>query len=146
PNEGRKPTGKMRNRGLMYWESGTEKRIYFGFQHWLYALDAKTGEPAKGFGDKGRLDLRNGLGRDPNTLTVGLTTPGVVYKDLIIIGSIVSESLPAAPGHIRAFDARTGKPRWIFHTIPQPGEFGYETWPKDAWQYIGGANSWCGLV
>ena len=147
PNEGRKSPGfKMRNRGLMYWEDGTEKRIYFGYQHWLYALDAKTGQPAKSFGDAGRVDLRSGLGRDPNTLTVGLTTPGVVYKDLLIVGSIVSESLPAAPGHIRAFDVRTGKLRWTFHTIPQPGEFGYETWPKDAWQYIGGANSWCGLV
>ncbi|HEV8484654.1 MAG TPA: PQQ-binding-like beta-propeller repeat protein [Blastocatellia bacterium] len=146
PNEGRKSPGKMRNRGLMYWDGGTEKLIYFGFQHWLYALDAKTGQPVKDFGVAGHVDLRDGLGRDPNTLTVGLTTPGVVYKDLLIVGSIVSESLPAAPGHIRAYDARTGKLRWIFHTIPQPGEFGYETWPKDAWQYIGGANSWGGLV
>jgi quinoprotein glucose dehydrogenase len=146
PNEGRKSPGKMRNRGLMYWQGGTEERIYFGFQHWLYALDAKTGVPVKGFGEAGHVDLRDGLGRDPNTLTVGLTTPGVVYKDLLIVGSIVSESLPAAPGHIRAYDARTGKLRWTFRTIPQPGEFGYETWPRDAWQYIGGANSWCGLV
>lgn len=146
PNEGKKPLGKMRNRGLMYWEGGADKRIYFGFQHWLYALDAKTGRPVAGFGESGRIDLRAGLGRDPETLTVGLTTPGVVFRNLLIVGSIVSESLPAAPGHIRAFDARTGKLHWIFHTIPEPGEFGYETWPKDAWQYIGGANSWCGLV
>ena len=146
PNEGRKSQGKMRNRGLMYWEAGSDSRIYFGFQHWLYALDAKTGQPVKQFGDAGRVDLRTGLGRDPASLTVGLTTPGVVYRDLLIVGSIVSESLPAAPGHIRAYDARTGKLRWTFHTIPQPGEVGYTTWPKDAWQYIGGANSWSGLT
>jgi len=146
PNEGGKPLGKMRNRGLMYWEGGADHRIYFGFQHWLYALDADTGQPASGFGASGRIDLRDELGRDASNLAVGLTTPGVVYKDLLIIGSIVSESLPAAPGHIRAYDARSGALRWTFHTIPQPGEVGYETWPKDAWQYIGGANNWCGMA
>src|SRR5260370_22279654 len=146
PNYGKNPLGKMRNRGLAYWEAGANKRIYLGFQHWLYALDAKTGQPSKEFGEAGRVDLREGLGRDPSSLSVGLTTPGVVYKALLIVGSLVSETLPAAPGHIRAYDARTGKLRWVFHTIPQPGEFGYETWPKDAWQYIGAANNWCGLV
>jgi quinoprotein glucose dehydrogenase len=146
PNEGKKPLGKMRNRGLAYWEGASDRRIYLGFQHWLYALDAGTGQPVKSFGEAGRLDLRNDLGREPATLSVGLTTPPVVYKDLIIIGSLVSETLPAAPGHIRAYDARSGKLRWIFHTIPQPGEFGYETWPRDAWQYIGGVNNWCGMA
>ncbi|HMX30230.1 MAG TPA: c-type cytochrome, partial [Blastocatellia bacterium] len=114
---------------------------------WLYALDAKTGQPVKSFGNVGRVDLREGLGRpDAERLTVGITTPGVIYKDLLIVGSIVSESLPAAPGHIRAYDLRTGKLRWIFHTIPHPGEYGYDTWPKDAWHYSGGTNAWAGLA
>jgi quinoprotein glucose dehydrogenase len=147
PNEGRKPLGKMRNRGVMYWEEGADRRIYFGFRHWFYALDAKTGQPVKGFGENGRIDLREGfVGRDPQGVTISNTTPGAVYKDLLIIGALTSEALPAAPGDIRAFDARTGKQRWAFHTIPHPDEFGYETWPKDAWQYTGGANNWAGIV
>jgi quinoprotein glucose dehydrogenase len=93
------------------------------------------------------VDLREGLGRpDADRLTVGITTPGVVYKDLLIVGSIVSESLPAAPGHIRAYDLRSGRLRWVFHTIPHPGEYGYDTWPKDAWHYSGGTNAWAGLA
>ena len=147
PNEGRRPLGKMRNRGVMYWEDGADKRIFFGFRHWLYALDAKTGQPAPRFGEQGRIDLREGfVGRDPREITISNTTPGAVYKDMLIIGALTSEALPAAPGDIRAFDVRTGKQRWAFHTIPHPGEFGYETWPKDAWRYIGGANNWSGLV
>jgi len=147
PNEGRRPTGKMRNRGVMYWEDGAEKRVFFGYRHWLYALDAKTGQPVKGFGAEGRIDLREGfVGRNPAEITISNTTPGAFYKDMLIIGALTSEALPAAPGDIRAFDVRTGKQRWAFHTIPHPGEFGYETWPEDAWRYIGGANNWSGLV
>ncbi|HKC86372.1 MAG TPA: PQQ-binding-like beta-propeller repeat protein, partial [Blastocatellia bacterium] len=147
PNEGRRPLGKMRNRGVMYWEDGGEKRIFFGFRHWLYSLDAKTGLPAQGFGEQGRIDLREGfVGRDPQGIPISNTTPGAFYKDMLIIGALTSETLPAAPGDIRAFDVRTGKQRWSFHTIPHPGEFGYETWPKDAWRYAGGANNWAGLV
>jgi quinoprotein glucose dehydrogenase len=99
----------------------------------------------KSFGEAGRIDLREGLGRPANELSVTLSSPGAIYKDLLIVGSLVSETLPAAPGHIRAYDVRTGKTRWTFHTIPQPGEFGYETWPKDAWQYTGGVNNWSGM-
>jgi glucose dehydrogenase len=146
PSYGKKVLGKMRNRGVTYWEDGDDKRIYFGFRQWLYSLDAKTGQPVKTFGNEGRIDLHDGLGRDSRELSVTLATPGVVYKDLLIVGSLVGEALPAAPGHIRAYDLRTGKLRWIFHTIPHPGEFGYETWPKDAWNYIGGANNWSGMV
>ena len=149
PNEGRRAR-RGRNRGVTYWESGPEaekqRRIFFGHQHWLYALDAETGRPVKGFGDAGRVDLRVGLGRDPQTATIGLTTPGVIYQDLLIVGSLVSEGLPSAPGHIRAYDAQTGQLRWTFHTIPQPGEYGYETWPKEAWKYAGGANNWAGMA
>ncbi len=146
PNEGKRPLGKQRSRGVMYWQNGNDRRIYLGFRQWFYALDAQTGKPVPSFGENGRIDLRQGLGRDPGSQTITVTTPGAVYKDLLILGGLVSESLPATPGHIRAFDARTGQQRWIFHTIPQPGEYGYETWPQDAWQYIGGANNWSGIV
>ena len=147
PHEGKDPgAGKFRHRGFNYWESGNDRRLWFAAGPWLWCLNARTGEPVRGFGKNGRIDLRENLGRDASNLTITVTTPGVVYKDLLILGSLVSESLPAAPGHIRAYDVRTGKLRWIFHTIPHPGEFGYETWPKDAWQYIGGANAWGGLA
>jgi quinoprotein glucose dehydrogenase len=146
PAEGRRPMGKMRNRGVTYWADGEDKRIFVGFRQWLYALDAKTGQPVKSFGNDGRIDLREGLGRDPQGFMVNNTTPGTIYKDMLILGSLTGEALPAAPGDIRAFDVRTGKQRWAFHTIPHPGEFGYDTWPKDAWQYSGGANNWAGLV
>jgi quinoprotein glucose dehydrogenase len=146
PHEGKGVRNKVRNRGLTWWADGRTRRLYFGAGHDLVALDAGTGKPAAEFGVNGRVDLREGLGRDPKTLNVGLTSPGVVYKDLLIVGSIVSEGLPSAPGDIRAYDVRSGKLRWSFHTIPHPGEFGYETWPKDAWKHTGGANSWPGLT
>ncbi len=99
-----------------------------------------------GFGKDGRIDLRDGFDeRDPRTLSVGLNTPGVFYGNLLIIGSIVPEGLPSAPGDIRAFDVDTGARKWAFHTIPHPGEPGYETWPPDAWKYSGGANAWSGI-
>lgn len=132
---------KFRNRGVTVHNG----RVYFAARQWLYSLDARTGQPDPAFGENGRIDLRAGLGRPVETLSVSASSPGVVYRDLLILGSIVAESLPAAPGDIRAYDLKTGKLRWIFHTIPHPGEFGYETWPKDAWQYIGGANAWAGL-
>jgi quinoprotein glucose dehydrogenase len=137
----------MRNRGVAFWNGGPNgrKRIFAPFHQFLYALDADTGKPVREFGQNGRIDLRRDLGRDPEQLFVSMTSPVAVYKDLIIAGDIVPETLPAAPGDIRAYDARTGKLRWTFHTIPHPGEYGYETWPKDAWQYIGGANNWTGM-
>jgi len=146
PVEGEKFTESVRNRGLTAWGEGSEKRIFVPARQYLYALDAGTGKPIASFGQGGRVDLREGLGRDPETLSVSATSPGIVYKDLIIMGSIVSEDLPAAPGDVRAYDVRTGKLRWSFHTIPHPGEFGYETWREDAWRYIGGANNWCGMA
>jgi glucose dehydrogenase len=146
PLEGREIKWKVRNRGLTYWGSDNDARVFVAAFEKLYALDAKTGKPIPGFGKGGYIDLREGLGRDPETLSVSSTSPGIVYKDLLIMGSIVSEDLPAAPGDIRAYDARTGKLRWIFHTIPHPGEPGYDTWPKDAWKYTGGVNDWTGLT
>jgi quinoprotein glucose dehydrogenase len=136
---------KLRSRGLVTWGEGDGRRIFVTPGHYLYALDAKTGRPIPSFGTEGRVDLREGLGRDPNLQTISVTSPGVIYKDLLILGSIVPESLPSTPGDIRAYDVRTGKVRWTFHTIPHPGEFGYNTWPKDAWKYIGGTNNWAGM-
>ncbi len=140
-----KVIGKSRNRGVTYWSDGDDHRIFVVSRSYLYALDALTGKPIPAFGASGRVDLRAGLGRDPETLSVSATSPGIVYRDTLIMGSIVPETLPAAPGDIRAYDVRTGKIRWTFHTIPHPGETGYDTWPKDAWTYIGGANNWTGM-
>jgi len=146
PRQSERPFGKARNRGVTYWADGADQRIFLAASHWLYALDARTGAPVKSFGQNGRVDLRQGLGRPPEEMSISATSPGIVYKDLLIMGSIVSETLPASPGDIRAYDARTGKIRWTFHTIPHPGEFGYETWPKDAWTYTGAANNWAGMA
>jgi quinoprotein glucose dehydrogenase len=148
PNQGRPVLSKMRNRGVTFWTdpAGTvSKRIFFVWRQYLYALDSETGKPIPGFGEEGRLDLRRDLGRDPAQQFITDTSPPVVYKDLLLVGSLVSETLPAAPGDLRAYDARTGKLRWSFHTIPHPGEFGYDTWPADAWQYTGGVNNWAGM-
>ena len=138
--------GKSRNRGVTYWTDGKQSRIFFAAQYYLYAIDAQTGQPAPEFGLNGRIDLREGLGRELKDISISATSPGIVYRDLIIMGSIVNETLPSAPGDIRAYDAHTGKPRWTFHTIPHPGELGYDTWPKDAWTYIGGVNNWAGMA
>ena len=135
------------SRGAVYWEDGPDERILFGAGPHLYALDARSGLPIRAFGDDGRLDLRLGLGRDVSDDMMGVlvTTPGSVFEDLLIVGGRVNELSGAAPGHVRAFDIRTGEMRWIFHTIPRPGEFGHDTWPPDAWQQAGGANSWAGF-
>jgi len=145
PNEGVKITRAVRNRGVTLWVMGRDQRIFFTARHYLYALDARTGALVTSFGDAGRVDLREGLGRDPRMVSISATTPGVIYQDLLILGSTMSEDLPSPPGDIRAYDVRTGKLRWSFHTIPHPGEFGYDTWPKDAWKYSGSANNWAGM-
>ena len=139
-------TGRGPNRGVMYWEDGDDKRILTAADEYLYALDARTGRPMPSFGDNGRIDLRRDLGRPPERQSVRLTTPGVVYRDLLIIGGRVGEGLPSSPGDVRAYDARSGALRWTFHTIPHPGETGYRTWSKDSWTYNGGANSWAGMA
>ena len=144
PNAGRKIVGKLRNRGVAYWAEGTDQRIFFAARQYLYAIGANTGRMVETFADRGRIDLRDDLRREARDF-VTMTSPAVIYKDLVIIGSTVSETLPAAPGDIRAYDAHTGKLRWSFHTIPHPGEVGHETWPKDAWKYSGGANNWSGM-
>lgn len=135
---------KIRTRGVTYWSDGKDERIFSAARQYLYSLDAQTGKPAESFGTAGRIDLRDDLGRDARDW-VTMTSPGIVHKDLLIIGGAVSETLPAALGDIRAYDVHTGKLRWSFHTVPRPGQFGYDTWPKDAWTYTGGANGWAGL-
>jgi len=146
PFQGNATKAKSRNRGLMYWQGGKDKRILAGARFHIWALNAETGLPIQSFGKDGRIDLRENLGRDPENLTAATTSPGVIYQDTLITGFMTSEGLPSAPGDIRGYDVRTGALRWSFHTIPHPGEFGYETWPKDGWKYLGGANSWPGLA
>lgn len=140
--------GTQPDRGLAYWSStdGKDRRIIAGVMNFVYELNADTGQPIATFGDRGRIDLRENVGRDPKTAFVVLTSPAIVYKDLLIVGGREPETLPAPPGDVRAYDVRTGKLRWSFHTIPHPGEFGYETWPKDAWTSSGAANNWAGMA
>ncbi len=133
------------NRGLAYWEEGNDKRLLVTSTNYLYCLDLENGQPIISFGDSGRVDLKKNLGRNVDNRVVLANTPGVVFEDLYILGARVDESSGAAPGHIRAYNIQTGELAWIFHTIPQPGEFGHDTWPEDAWQTIGGANSWAGM-
>jgi len=133
------------NRGLNYWESKDrlDRRLLFASDHFLRAIDARTGSTISTFGSGGRVSLKEGLDRDPATIKlVQSTTPGRVFEDLLILGSATNQGYGSAPGDIRAFHVVTGKLVWTFHTIPRPGEPGYETWPKDAWKRVGGANVW----
>ncbi len=135
------------NRGLTYWEDGDDKRLFYCVMNEIQAIDAVTGKLIKDFGDNGVVDLLDGLDRavDKKTAFIRNTSPGVIYKDLIIMGSSVNEVHGALPGHIRAYNVRTGALKWIFHTIPHPGEYGYESWPKDYYKTGGGVNAWSGL-
>jgi len=142
PADGVPVTTRQRLRGVNYWSDGrSDERILFTFQDRLVAVDARTGARIDSFGQGGEVNLREGLGRDPLSVSVANVSPGVVYKDLIIMGSTGN-----TPGHIRAYDVRTGALKWIFHTIPYPGEPGYDTWPKDAWKTAMGDNAWAGLT
>jgi quinoprotein glucose dehydrogenase len=129
-------------RGLNYWESKdrSDRRIFVTTGGYLYAIDALTGKDIDSFADHGRLDLKTGIDRTP--VSLGSRTPGRTFENLIILGSFPGEGYLAPPGDIRAFDIHTGKLAWIFHTIPRPGETGYETWPKDAYKYMGGVDVW----
>jgi quinoprotein glucose dehydrogenase len=136
------------NRGINYWESAdrSDRRLLFAANNFLEEIDARTGKSILDFGKNGHVDLREGLGRDPESLTlVQSTTPGRVFENLLILGSATNEEYESGPGDIRAYDVRTGQMVWIFHTVPHPGELGYDTWPKDAWKTVGGANAWSGL-
>jgi quinoprotein glucose dehydrogenase len=142
-------TTLLTTRGINYWESPdrSERRLLFSVDNYLEAIDARTGKAIASFGREGRTDLREGLGRDANTLTlVQSANPGRIFEDLLILGSATNEEYASGPGDIRAYNVRSGRLQWTFHTIPHPGEPGYETWPKDAWKTAGGANAWAGLA
>ncbi|MCS7024413.1 MAG: pyrroloquinoline quinone-dependent dehydrogenase [Bryobacteraceae bacterium] len=134
------------NRGVCYWEDNGDKRIFATYRDQLWSLDAKTGKPVESFGQRGMVDLKKDFDHDMTNLTFKHTSPVVVYRDLVITGGGGGEGpYPEAPGHIRGYDARTGKRRWIFHTVPRPGEFGHDTWSGDSWSYTGGTNCWAGM-
>lgn len=137
--------GASVNRGVCYWTNGEKERILFTAGPNLYSIDAKTGSKDPTFGNEGVVSLHKGLGKYNKEFFISSNTPGIVFKDLLIMGSRVSESTGAAPGHIRAFHIETGELAWLFHTIPKPDEAGYETWPKDAYKKMGGANAWAGF-
>jgi len=146
PFAGGPPAGGV-NRGVVFWTDGRERRILFTAGFFLRAVDADTGKLITPFGQEGRVDIRDGLGEHAKKLFAQTSTPGALFGDLLVLGTRVSEGPgPAAPGHIRAYDVRTGRIVWTFHTIPQPGEPGHETWPPDAWQRSGGANVWTGMA
>jgi quinoprotein glucose dehydrogenase len=142
PSSGTGGRGRFRHRGVTVYKD----RVFVTYRNFLYALDKRTGRPVASFGADGRIDLRDGLDMAPERASISASTPGAIFEDLIIMGSSVPETLPGTPGHIRAFDVNTGKMRWTFHTIPQPGEFAYGTWPPDAYKLIGGANAWAGVT
>ena len=133
------------NRGVVYWAAAGDERIFFTAGRRLYALDARSGRPIPTFGDSGAVNLAAGLSREIGDAYLVATSPGAIYKDLLIQGMRVGEEEGSAPGDVRAYDVRTGAIRWTFHTIPHRGEFGYDTWPPGGWATAGGANSWAGL-
>lgn len=137
-----------RSRGVTYWESkdGKDKRIFHFVKDRVYALHAKTGELITSFGNKGHIDLRQNLDMDDEQASIEVTTPGIIYNNFLIVGSRVPEGYESTPGHIRAYDAITGDFKWIFHTIPHPGEFGYDTWEFVEGEKYGGANAWGGFT
>jgi quinoprotein glucose dehydrogenase len=143
--------GLSNMRGVTFWRAQNERkdvgesRIFFTTGHYLMALNAANGQLVTSFGEDGKVDLRQGLGRDAEKISVNAPSPGVIYNNLIIMGSAVTETDGAAPGDIRAYDVVSGKPVWTFRTIPRPGDAGYETWPKESWKTAGGANAWAGM-
>ena len=140
-------SSRQPTRGFSYWTDGKSSILFAGALANLYALDPVTGRLITSFADGGKLDLRKGLSTGDYTKEfAALTSPGVIYKDMIMVGFRAPETEPALHGDIRAFDVHTGALRWTFHTIPLPGEYGYETWPRDAWKVTGAANNWAGMA
>ena len=133
--------GNIANRGINFWQSKdrADRRLIFGAGSYLHEINARTGIAINTFGDDGRVNMRTG---SPRPLGGPSATPGRVFENLIVVGSQTGEGYGSAPGDLRAYDVVTGKLLWTFHTIPHPGEFGYETWPPDAWKYAGGVNTW----
>jgi quinoprotein glucose dehydrogenase len=141
------PTAQGRNpRGVTYWTDGKDRRIVVARGNLMMELNADTGQPSPGFGKEGTVDLNDQLRGAPSENRVGMASPAGIYKDILITHGGVGETTPASPGDLRGWDVRTGKLLWTFHTIPYPGEEGYDTWPKDAYQKAGGANAWGGVA
>ncbi len=136
-------------RGISFWESndGHEQRLLFPVGYYLEEIDARTGGLVSSFGEQGKVDLRAGLGRDPNTIRhIASGSPGVVFGNLIIEGSSTGEDYGSPPGDVRAYNVESGALIWTFHMVPHPGEVGYDTWPPNAWRYSGGADAWGGMA
>jgi quinoprotein glucose dehydrogenase len=134
----------LTSRGMNYWESkdGKDRRLIFCIGDYMQEIDANTGKLIRNIGQNGAVDRRLELRRDPDYMRIQSGTPGKVFEDLIIFGSATGEGYFSPPGDLRAYNIVTGKMAWEFHTVPHPGEPGYETWPKEAWRYIGGVNTW----
>ncbi len=147
PSSGGPRQGTGNVRGISYWTDGKgDQRLFYTANSLTYAIHARNGKPLRSFGQGGFIDLHDDLDRESRHLLVTATSPGIVYKDLLIMGTRLDEGPPAAPGHIRAYDVRSGKRKWIFHTIPHPGEYGYDTWDDpQSWKHVGGANVWSGF-
>lgn len=133
------------NRGLAIWNGETGQKLFYTLGAYLFAIDPLTGNLISSFGKAGKINLKEGLGREGEDRSFSANTPGIIYQDLYIVGGRVSETINGLPGDVRAFDVHTGEMKWIFHTIPHPGEFGYETWPENAHKKSGGANTWSGM-
>ena len=143
PSGGAAPRARFRHRGVTVHKD----RVFVTYRNFLWALDRKTGQPIASFGTDGRIDLREGLGQAGRAAERQRQHAGRrSSRTCSSSAAACPETLPGTPGHIRAFDVNTGKLRWIFHTIPQPGEFGYDTWPPDAYKLSGGANAWAGVT
>lgn len=134
----------LKTRGVAFWQKNGDQRILFTYDEWLYTLDARTGKPVPAFGDSGKVSLKAGLGESAKDKYVMSRTPGAVFEDLIIMPLVVNQ----LPGYIQAFNIETGSVEWVFHTIPKPGEYGYETWPEgiDENELIGGVSNWSGMA
>ena len=144
--DGRPAVHGFMTRGLAYWTDGEKERLFYaGGRTYLLSIDPSSGRPDPNFGRGGRVDLKRGLGRTIDPSLYAVSSPPVIAGDVVIVGSAMTEGtdyLEAPPGHVRGFNARTGEMQWIFHTIPQPGEYGYDSWPPEAWSHTGGANVW----
>ena len=147
--EGRPAVHGFLTRGLAYWTDGDEARLFYaGGRTYLVSVNAKTGEPDANFGRNGRVDLKRGLGRTIDPSQYAVSSAPLVAGSTVVMGSAMTEGTgrqEAPPGHVRGYDVRTGEMKWIFHTIPQPGEFGHETWGNESWQHAGGANVWSNM-
>lgn len=134
------------SRGATYWSDGSQRRIFYSVESFVYAVDFDSGTLVDSFGADGRIDFRNDMGVDPEKVDTNMTSPPAVFENFLILGVRVGEGFGSSPGHIRAYDAVTGAFRWIFHTIPEEGQFGYDTWDWVEGESYGGANPWTGLT